>query len=218
VTATAAPELVVVEDVAAAAAERVLALRPRTLALAGGRTPRELYGLLGNSDLPWSSMSLWFGDERCVPPDHADSNYGMAHGVLLAHVPAEVHRMRGEDCDAEGYEHELREVFDVAAPDVPRCDLVLLGLGADGHTASLFPGDAALEERERLVVRVERPDHARLTLTLPVLSAAREALFLVTGAEKREALRALLEGDPTIPAARVHAERVVVLADPEAAS
>jgi 6-phosphogluconolactonase len=214
-------ELVVVEDVAAAAAERVLALRPRTVALAGGSTPRALYERLATAELPWTSMSLWFGDERCVPPDHPDSNYRMAHEALLAHVPAEAHRMRGEDCDAPGYERELCEAFGAngsVGSEMPRFDLVLLGLGADGHTASLFPGDAALEERERLVVRVERPDHARLTLTLPVLSAAAEALFLVTGAEKREALRALIEGDPTIPAARVLAERVVVLADREATS
>ena len=216
-TATSAPELRVVDDVAIAARRRVLALQPRPLALSGGRTPAALYGLLAGSDLPWASMSLWFGDERCVPPEHPDSNYGMAHHTLLSRAPVEAHRMRGEECDAEGYERELREAFGVDAPDVPRFDLVLLGLGADGHTASLFPGDAALEERERLVVRVERLDHARLTLTLPVLSAAAEALFLVTGAEKRGALRALIEGDPTIPAARVRAERVVVIADREAA-
>ena len=208
--------MVVTEDVAAAAAEHVIALRPRTIALAGGRTPRALYERLAGADLPWPSMALWFGDERCVPPDHPDSNERMAREALLDHVPAEVHRMPGEDCDAAAYERELRDAFGASGSDVPRFDLVLLGLGADGHTASLFPGDPALNERERLVARVERPDHTRLTLTLPVLSAAAEALFLVTGAEKRDALRELLAG-ASIPAARVRAERVVVIADREAA-
>jgi 6-phosphogluconolactonase len=117
-------------------------------------------------------------------------------------------------CSAEDAERELREHF---GGGVPRFDLVFLGLGADGHTASLFPGHPALEERTRLVVRVDRPDHPRLTLTLPVLSAARIAMFLVSGEGKRAALRRLLEGDLAIPAARVAAERVVVVADPAAA-
>ncbi|MDA1062317.1 MAG: 6-phosphogluconolactonase [Chloroflexi bacterium] len=208
--------MLVSEDVAATAAERVIALRPRTIALAGGRTPRALYERLAGAGLPWASMALWFGDERCVAADHPDSNERMARGALLDHVPAEVHPMPGEACDAAGYERELRAAFGAYGADVPRFDLVLLGLGADGHTASLFPGDPAIEERERLVARVERPDHARLTLTLPVLSAAAEALFLVTGASKREALRELLDGGP-IPAARVRAGRVLVIADREAA-
>ena len=215
-TVTSTPELIVSEDVAAAAAEHVIALRPRSVALAGGRTPRALYERLAGADLPWPSMALWFGDERCVPADHPDSNQRMAREALLDHVPAEVHPMPAEACDAAGYERELRDAFDAPGSDVPCFDLVLLGLGADGHTASLFPGDPALEDRERLVARVERPDHARLTLTLPVLSAAAEALFLVTGAAKREALRDLLAGAP-IPATRVRARRVVVIADRAAA-
>ena len=211
-TATSTPELRVVDDVATAA-ERIRTLQPRTLALAGGRTPRALYERLGTDDLPWSEVDVWFGDERCVPPDHPDSNYRMAHEALLSRVPARVHRMPSEGCDTAAYERELRAVF---GKGTPRFDLVLLGLGADGHTASLFPGDPALEERERLVVRVERPDHPRLSLTLPLLSAAAQALFLVTGAEKRDALARLLAGE-AIPAARVRAEEVVILADAEAA-
>ena len=212
-TATSTPELLVVDDVATAAAERIRALRPRTLVLAGGRTPRALYERLGMDDLPWSEVDVWFGDERCVPPDHPDSNYRMAHEALLSRVQARVHRMPSEGCDAAAYERELRAAFGAGTP---RFDLVLLGLGADGHTASLFPGDPALEERERLVVRVERPDHPRLSLTLPLLSAAAQALFLVTGAEKRDALARLLAGE-AIPAARVRAEEVVILADARAA-
>jgi 6-phosphogluconolactonase len=136
----------------------------------------------------------------------------MAWEALLAKVPARVHRMPGEDCEATGYEAELAAVF---GPGMPAFDLAVLGLGTDGHTASLFPGDPALAERTRHVVRVERVDHPRLTLTLPVLSAARVAMFLVTGAEKRGALAALMAG-ADIPAARVAAQRVAVLADREA--
>ena len=205
-------ELIATVDAAtaAAAAEReVLALRPRSIALGGGSTPRELYERLAKAKVPWVEIDVFFGDERCVPPDHPDSNFRLAHEALLSKVPARVHRMRGERCDAGGYAEVLRRVLD---GDPPALDLAILGLGDDGHTASLFPGDPALEERNRTVVRVDRPDRPRLTLTLPVLSAAKVALFLVTGASKRDALRRLLAGEP-VPAARVAAARVVVVAD-----
>lgn len=208
-------ELVVTPDVAAEAQRFIEALQPRSIALAGGSTPRALYERLATSEaLPWRDIDLWFGDERCVPPDHEASNYRMAYEALLSRVPARVHRMPGESCDAAAYETGLRAAF---GPATPVFDLVLLGLGEDGHTASLFPGDAALSEQERLVRQVERPDHARLTLTLPVLSAARCALFLVTGAAKREALASLM-ADGDSPAARVQAGRIVVMADPDAAA
>ncbi len=209
-------ELIVTVDAAAAAvaAERqVLELRPRSIALAGGSTPRELYERLATAELPWAEIDVFFGDERCVPPDHPDSNFRLAHEALLSRVTARVHRMHGEDCDAGGYAEVLRRALD---GDPPALDLAILGLGDDGHTASLFPGDPALEERDRAVVRVDRPDHARLTLTLPLLSAAKVALFLVTGESKRDALRRLLADEP-IPAARVAAARVVVVADEAAA-
>jgi len=122
--------------------------------------------------------------------------------------------MDGEHCDALGYERDLASVF---GPRIPRFDLAVLGLGADGHTASLFPGDAALEERQAWVVAVQRADHPRLTLTLPVLSAARHAVFLVIGAAKANALRQMLDGCDG-PAARVTATRVTVIADTQAAS
>jgi 6-phosphogluconolactonase len=207
------PELVVAPDVAVAAAERFLALGPRFLALAGGSTPQRLYERLAVCDLPWSETEVFFGDERCVPPDHPDSNYRMAHEALLSRVQARVHRMLGETCDAPAYEEELTRVF---GPGLPEFGLVLLGLGVDGHTASLFPGDPALDVTDRRVVRVERPDHPRLTLTLPVLSAARAAMFLVLGESKREPLRWLLTG-VDIPAARVKARRVIIIADEAAA-
>lgn len=206
-------QLVVVPDGAAAAAERFLALRPRTIALAGGATPRRLYERLATCEFPWSETDVFFGDERCVPPHHPASNFGMASETLLAKVRAKVHRMRGEDCDPAGYEQELSAVF---GQGIPEFDLVLLGPGEDGHTASLFPGDPALRVTDRRVVRVERPDHLRLTLTLPVLSAARVALFLVSGSEKREAIGRLLRGED-IPAANVEAKEVVIIADEAAA-
>lgn len=207
------PELVVAEDLAEAACRLFLQIAPRTVALAGGRTPAALYRRLAAVPYPWARTDLFFGDERCVPPSHPDSNYRMAAETLLSHVPARAHPMPGATCDAAGYEAELRAFFGETLPEL---DLVLLGLGADGHTASLFPGDATLGERERLVVRVDRPDHARLTLTLPVLSAARAVLFLVAGGEKAGALTALLAGED-IPASRVTARRVVVVADRDAA-
>ena len=207
-------ELIVVDDIAVAAAERFLALRPRTLVLSGGSTPRCFYERLATCDYSWSDTDVFFSDERCGPPEHEASNFRMANEALLSKVPAQVHRMPAEQCDATAYEEELRERF---GPEVPEFDLVLLGLGEDCHTASLFPGDAALQERERWVARVERPDYARLTLTLPVLSAATVALFLVAGASKREALGRLL-GDEDVPAAQVRARQVVILADRAAAS
>ena len=203
------PELVVVRDLATEACERFLAVRPRTVALAGGTTPRPFYERLATVDYRWAQTEVFFGDERCVPPDDPASNFRMANEALLSKVPARVHRMVGETCDAEGYEAELKSVFGDA---LPVFDLVLLGLGEDGHTASLFPGDAALGESERWVVCVERPDFRRLTLTLQVLSAARTVIFLVTGESRREPMRRLMEGDD-IPAARVAAEKVVILAD-----
>jgi 6-phosphogluconolactonase len=140
----------------------------------------------------------------------------MGFRTLLDHVPARAHPIDGESCDAEGYERQLREVLG----ERPELDLVFLGLGPDGHVASLFPGHPALEERSRWVVRVPKPGlppfHPRVTMTLPVLSAARAAVFLVDGESKRDALARLM-GDEDIPAARVAARRVLVLADPDAA-
>jgi len=206
-------ELLVTSDIADAATGLFLRQRPRTLVLAGGRTPRELYLRLAAQKYDWDCVDVFFGDERCVAPDHPDSNFRMASEALLSKVPARVHRMRGEDCNATAYEEELRAVFGAG---LPAFDLAFLGMGANGHTASLFPGDPALEETQRLVVRVARPDHPRLTLTLPVLSASRLAVFLVSGEDKREALRRVL-AEEDLPAARVAARRVVIIADAAAA-
>jgi 6-phosphogluconolactonase len=187
----------------AARAEEAIGERGRfAVVLAGGSTPETMYGILARDcidRIDWSSVYVFFGDERSVPPHHEDSNLKMASEVLLDHVPvANVHRIRGElppEEAAEAYEEELRKFFQTE--DVPRFDLILLGLGADGHTASLFPWTAALQVHDRWVVAnpVPRLGTTRITLTLPVINAARAVIFLVAGEDKAEALREILEGD-----------------------
>lgn len=172
------------------------------VALAGGSTPRMTYEILASeygepTDLDWARVHVYFGDERTVPPDHNDSNYRMAKEALLDHVPVgSVHRMRGElppEEAAAHYEEELRSFFQ---EDPPRFDLVMLGIGGDGHTASLFPETAALEVMDRLSVAnpVPKLETTRITLTAPVINAARAVTFLVAGEDKAEALREILEG------------------------
>lgn len=184
-----------------------------TIALAGGSTPRKLYELLAtpqwSAAVDWSKVHLFWGDERHVPPDDAESNYRMAHEALIDHVPlptANVHRIKAEEENAEHaaqeYEQQLREFFN---PDVgawPRFDLVLLGLGPDGHTASLFPGTDVLNETTRWVAAPWVPKFAafRITLTLPLLNNAAEILFLVSGREKAAKLREVLQDAPVLPA------------------
>lgn len=206
-------ELVVTDDLVGAAVTRFLEVAPRVLALGGGSTPRPFYEGLASTEYPWSEVDVLYTDERCVPIDHPDSNTGMIERALLSRLdPApRVHRMPGETCDADGHELALRRTFGAL-----RLDLAVLGLGADGHTASLFPADPVLEERVRWVARVERIDPPRITLTLPLLSSARVAMFLVAGEGKRDALMRLIRGED-IPAARVDADQVVVLADAAAA-
>jgi 6-phosphogluconolactonase len=171
-----------------------------SVALAGGSTPRRAYERLAAPDLrdalPWRHTHVFWGDERHVPPDHPESNYRMADESLLSHVPippAHVHRIRAEQPDAAQaaaeYETELRATLGSPGA-VPCLDLVLLGLGADGHTASLFPGSDALREPTRLVVETWVPTLGahRITMTLPLLNAARQVAFLVAGAEKAGAV------------------------------
>lgn len=208
---TAVAELVVADDLAGHAVRWFQRTSPRVLVLAGGRTPRPFYERLAELAYPWAEVEVVLSDERCVPADHPESNFAMVHDALLSKVPARVLRFRGEICDPDAADRDVRRLL-ARGP----FDLAVLGLGADGHTASLFPGDPAVEEGDRSVVLVNRPDHARLSLTVPALSSARSALFLVSGASKREALRRLLAGED-VPAARVAARRVVVLADRAAA-
>lgn len=175
--------------------------------LSGGSTPVRLFSLLAaepyRDRIPWGHVHLFWGDERTVPPDHPDSNFGAANQALLAKLElprANVHRIHGECRDpqqaAADYEAELRRHFGLAAGEFPRFDLVYLGMGADGHTASLFPGTEALAERRRLAVAhwVEMLGAHRITLTCPTFNRAACILLLVTGAEKAETLREVLEG------------------------
>ena len=157
------------------------------------------------SGINWIGREVRFfwGDERHVPPDHADSNYRMAHEALLRHLPisaGQVHRVPSELPDAQAaadqYETALREQFEVSEPDVPRFDLILLGMGPDGHTASLFPGTGAVHETRRLVAapRVEKFQTSRITFTPVLLNHARQVTFLICGQAKAETLHAVLEG------------------------
>ena len=177
-----------------------------TVALAGGSTPAGLYRLLAEpawaAQVNWAKTLIFFGDERCVPPDHPWSNYRMAREALLDHVPlpqGNIYRMAGElppaDATAD-YAGALRRAFDLRGAARPVFDLILLGMGDDGHTASLFPGMPALRERRRLVVATDVPGYVqpavpRLTLTFPVLNAARHVMFLVAGAGKAQKVRAV---------------------------
>jgi 6-phosphogluconolactonase len=182
------------------------------LALAGGSTPRCLYQLLASQEfrtqIPWERLHFFWGDERVVPHDHPQSNYRMAREALLKHVPVpreNIHPVSTQaslEDTAQTYERELREHF---GRGVPAFDLVLLGMGPDGHTASLFPASAALKERERLVVahRVEGKGLDRITLTLPVLNQARRIFFLVTGKSKATTLRAAIAGGGPLPVQQI---------------
>lgn len=197
------------EEVVRAANEAVSANGRFTIALSGGSTPKSLYNLLATNAraaLPWDRMFFFWGDERHVPPDDPDSNYRMANEAMLSKVPVppgNIFRFPTENPDADvvakEYEQTLRKFFQLEAGGVPRFDLILLGMGPDGHTASLFPGTAGLKERSRLVIAnwVEKLKTHRLSLTLPVLNAAREDAFLVSGTDKAPVLKAVLEGsDP----------------------
>ena len=175
-----------------------------SVGLAGGSTPKRTYELLASEayreQLNWSKVHIFFGDERCVPPDHSESNYRMANEALISRVsipPPNVHRINGLGdavANASLYEDELRTFFNPAS--WPRFDLVLLGMGDDGHTASLFPGTKALAERQAWVVAnwVEKVGAFRITLTAPAINHAANIAFLVTGATKAERLLEVLRG------------------------
>lgn len=189
------------------ASQTTAAVRSRgrfTVALSGGSTPRSLYSLLATrASLPWDKIYFFFGDERHVPPDNPESNYRMARESLLSKIPIppeNIFRVPAENPDAnkaaEAYQQTLRTFFNTAPGSFPRFDMILLGMGPDGHTASLFPGTAALQEKARWVVSnwVEKFKTDRLTLTLPVLNNAAVVMFLVSGQDKAGILKEVLEG------------------------
>ncbi|MCZ6780325.1 MAG: 6-phosphogluconolactonase [Nitrospirae bacterium] len=207
------------------------------VALPGGSTPQALYRTLAGAEfagmLDWGQVRFFFGDERCVPPDHRDSNFAMVHECLLnpLKIQAErVFRMRGEDSQPERaareYEDQLRQEFGTPPPAWPCFDLILLGLGEDGHTASLFPETQALGERTRLVVANEAPRGVtpRLTLTVPTINHAKAICFLVTGNSKADMVQTVLEGrdqdTKSVPAKLIKPEngRLIWFMDPAAAS
>lgn len=214
---SAAPEVRIVDDaeeLACEAADLFVWLGQQAItaggrfrvALSGGSTPKVLYAMLASpafsGQLEWPRVDLFFGDERCVPPDHPDSNFGIANESLLRPLkiaPGRVFRMRGEDSNpdqaARQYEDVIRKEFGASAPASPSFDLILLGLGDDGHTASLFAGTPALEERTRLVVAnlAPRGVRNRLTLTTPAINHASTVLFLVSGISKADAVHAVLD-------------------------
>ncbi len=200
------------------------------VALAGGTTPAGLYLRLHappyELDLEWNRTQVFFSDERSVGPHDSASNYRMAYEALLQRVYMKpekyVHRIKGElgpDKAAEDYEAELKKIF---GRGVPRFDLILLGIGSDGHTASLFPGTQAVTERERNVAGVHEHEIKRVTLTLPVLNNARNVMFMATGTAKAEVIAEVLEeGNPrSLPAGLVSPEegRLIWLLDTRAAS
>jgi 6-phosphogluconolactonase len=186
-----------------------------TVALSGGSTPKILYQLLADSNepfrnqIPWANTHFFWSDERHVPPDHPDSNYRMVNEVMLSRVPvreSNVHRVASENPNAaeaaEAYEETLVQI---TAADLPRLDLILLGVGADGHTASIFPGSEILHETTRLVAApwIEKLKTYRITMTLPLLNNAASVLFLVSGAEKAQIVREVLQDERGYPAQAV---------------
>lgn len=220
------------EIAARAAAER----GAFSVALSGGSTPRGLYELLAGDPalsraIPWEKTHVFFGDERHVAPDQPESNFKMARETLLSKVPvppAQVHRIAGEWPDAgraaAAYEEDLISHFRISPGEFPRLDLALLGLGPEGHTASLFPGTAALAETSRLAIAtwVDKLHAHRITLTAPVFNAAANVAFLVAGPDKAPILKAVLEGTDlprTLPAQLIHptAGRLIFFADAAAA-
>jgi 6-phosphogluconolactonase len=226
-------EALVLEDPAAECASRLAAAAAAGshIVLTGGSTPRVAYERLAGMDVDWSGATLWFGDERCVPPDDELSNYRLAKDALLDRIPAEdeggpaVKRIlgeRGPHSGADDYERQLRETL---GEELPRLDVVLLGLGSDAHVASLFPGQSTLHVQDRLAVGVDEaglePHVPRVSLTLPVINNARAVVFLVTGEWKSDAVARSFadEPDPEAPGSMVrpHSGELTLLLDAGAA-
>src|ERR1700730_1240752 len=193
------------EEIAHIAGEAICMHGEFTLCLTGGSTPAKTYELMATRfklSVDWKEVQFFWGDERCVPPSDPASNYEMANRTMLSKLalnPSQIHRIRGEDTPADAardYEEELRSFFALADGDFPRFNLVLLGLGDNAHTLSLFPGDSAIHERERLAiaVKVDAPEPFRFTLTAPVANHAARVMLVVGGAAKAQAVKEVLEG------------------------
>ena len=217
------------EELARAAAEYFVARRPETVALSGGSTPKAMFQIIAEQfrdQVPWSNMHFFWSDERHVPPDHPDSNYRMTNEAMLSHVtvpPENVHRIHGENPNAAEAASEYEQILrNVTKQNLPRLDLILLGLGTDGHTASIFPGSEVLHETKRLVAApwVEKLNTYRITMTLPLINNAATVLFLVSGAEKAEIVKDVLEGENKYPAQAVKPTQgeLIWMLDKEAAS
>lgn len=190
-------------------AEQAIAARGvARIAISGGSTPQATFALLADPAQPWrtrinwSKLDLWWVDERCVPPDHPDSNYGMTRKAMLDHVPltpAQIHRIQGElepEAAAARYESELRNSFRLEGAELPRFDVIQLGMGSNGHTASLFPHTSALYELSRLAVsnHVDAKETWRVTLTSPVLNRASHVFFLIAAGDKAQVLKEVFTG------------------------
>ncbi|HZO80191.1 MAG TPA: 6-phosphogluconolactonase [Candidatus Binataceae bacterium] len=241
----AEPQLIILDDAQALyvhAAEEIVHFAGEAicthgefnLCLSGGSTPAATYELLAERfrlSVDWKEVQFFWGDERCVPPDDPASNFGMANRTMLSRLglrPDQVHRIRGErppEEAARAYEEEIRSCLGLGEGEFPRFNLILLGLGHNVHTASLFPGSPALHERERIAVAVEvdAPQPRRVTLTAPAINNAARVMFLVAGAEKAQAVKNALEGprDPDrFPAQLVAPDdgEVIWMLDRDAAS
>ena len=212
-------------ELAHGAAEHFVALAQQdrfTVALSGGSTPKILYQLLAEEfreQVPWPNTHFFWSDERHVPPDHPDSNFRRAHEAMLSRVPvpeSNVHRIHGENPNAQQAADDYEKTL------VPRLDLILLGLGTDGHTASIFPGSEVLHETKRLVAApwVEKLNAYRITMTLPLLNNGASIMFLVSGAEKAQIVKEVLEGPKKYPAQFVQPTNgeLLWMLDKEAAS
>jgi 6-phosphogluconolactonase len=193
------------EEIAHISGEAICTHGEFTLCLSGGSTPAATYDLLATRfhlSVDWKEVQFFWGDERCVPPDHPESNFAMANRTMLSKLglrPDQIHRMRGEDAPASAaaaYEDELRKRFGIGEGEFPRFDLILLGLGDNRHTASLFPGDPAIHETQRTVVpvNVDAEPRNRLTITPPVINNAQRVMFLVAGQGKAAAVKDVLQG------------------------
>jgi 6-phosphogluconolactonase len=220
------------QDLAGAAAKLFVARNPRTVALSGGSTPKLLFELLADPNepfrdqIPWSNIHFFWSDERHVPPDHPDSNYRMAKEAMLAHVPVpqhNIHRVPSENPNATEAATEYEQtLIEITQQSLPQLDLIMLGLGTDGHTASIFPGSEVLHETKRLVAAawVEKFQTYRITMTLPLLNNGACVVFLVSGSEKAQIVKEVLEDPEKYPAHAVKPTRgeLLWMLDKDAAS